>query len=94
MSNVKEYTLIDYFDVWYNDEEGWWVNDSCPLYDDINITDDATDKEIINYIKGLELVTRLPSSDMRKFEIVNWGDTMEICERKGHKPLYGLHPNY
>lgn len=85
------YTLVNYFDVWGNPKDGWEVNNQCVEYDDIHIELDATNKEICEFLRTLGM---LKTSDMRRLEVENYGDTIEICERKGHKPLFGLRLNY
>ena len=91
MANVNTYTLINYFDVWGNEKDGWEVNNQCIEKDDISIADDATPKEICEYLKSIKM---LATSDMRKLEVINLGDGFEINERKTGKPLFGLHMNY
>jgi len=86
-----KYTLINYFDVWGNKDDGWEVNDQCIEADDIVIADDATPKEICEYLKSIKM---LATSDMRRLEVIDWGDLIEINERKSGRPLFGLHMNY
>ena len=38
---MTTWTIIDYFDVWGNAEDGWEVNNQCEICNDLNITDDA-----------------------------------------------------
>ena len=91
MTNVHSYTLINYFDVWKDLDEGWIVNDQCVECDDLNITDDAAPKEICEYLKKQGY---LSTSDMRRLEVVDWGDNIEIYQRQDHVPLFGLMMNY
>ena len=69
------------------DETGWTVNDSWVLYKSVPIPDDAAPKEILQILKILRF---LKTTDMRKLEVEDWGDNIEIIERKTHMPLYGL----
>ncbi|MBS5368967.1 MAG: hypothetical protein KHY19_05845 [Coprobacillus cateniformis] len=46
---MNRYKLVDYFDVWGNEEEGWEVNDLCTIFDDLYMEDDITDEDIIDY---------------------------------------------
>ena len=91
MKRKGTWTLINYFDVWGNAKEGWEVNNQCVEMDDVEIADDATDKDVCNYLKDHGFLT---TSDMRRLEVTNCGDLMEINERKGHKPLFALMMNY
>lgn len=45
-----KWRLINYFDVWGNAEEGWEVNNQCIEAEDIHISDEATDKDICEYL--------------------------------------------
>ena len=84
------FTLVNYFDVWGNPTDGYEVNNQCIECNDLVITDDATDKEICEYLRKAGY---LATSDMRKIEVVNYGIAMEIRERKTGKPLFGLITN-
>ena len=90
---MRTYTLINYFDVWGNQDDGYEVNNQCVEFDDLVITDDATDKDILNYLAS-EPVNFLTTSDMRRVRLENLGDAMEIYAVKGHKPLGVLMINY
>lgn len=84
------YTLIDYFDVWGNEKDGWEVNDQHIVCDDLYIDDDATDKEICRYLANFGY---LAHSDMRKLYVEDLGDTIEVYKKKGMMPLCGLRRN-
>lgn len=88
---MNTYTLINYFDVWGNKKDGYEVNNQCIEKDDIVIADDATPKEICEYLVKIGM---LKTSDMRRLEVVDWGNLIEINERKSGRPLFGLHVNY
>ena len=45
-----KYKLIDYFDVWGNAEDGWEVNNLITVEEEIYISEDTTDEELINYL--------------------------------------------
>ncbi len=81
-------SLINYFDVWGNKKDGWWVNDQCCENDDLFIPHDATNKDICRCLVELNM---LKTSDMRRLEVIDWGDLIEIYERKTGRPLYALH---
>lgn len=88
---MREYILINYFDVWYNQEEGWWVNDQCQEGDPITITDDATDEDIINYLYNIKFFN---TNDMSKFRVDQSSETIEIYDAEDDRPLCGLIPTY
>lgn len=85
---MNTYTLINYFDVWGNEVDGYEVNNQCVEAKDIVIADDATDKEVLNKLVEMGF---LNTSDMRRLVVENdWNCGIEILEKKGMKPLYGL----
>ena len=81
---MKKYSLINYFDVWGNAKDGWEVNNQCVEFDDLVITDDATEKDILKYLVSIGF---LATSDRRKVKIDDLGDYMEIYAVKGNMPL-------
>lgn len=85
------YTLINYFDVWGNKEEGYEINNQCIEFEDWYIDDSATHKEILEYLKDAGY---LNTSDMRKVNIMDCGDYMEVYAVKDSFPLFGIMPNY
>ena len=89
-SNAKTYSLINYFDVWGNEKDGWEINNQCIEFDDLIISDDATDKEIVTYLKEIGF---LNSNDMRKIVISSDGCNIEIYAKKGLKPVCCLSLN-
>ncbi len=87
---MATYTLINYFDVWGNEEDGYEVNNQSVEADDVVITDDATDQDIINFLFQHEYVT---DDDISLYEIENNGDFIEIYVKETMMPLYSLRKN-
>lgn len=86
-----EYTLVDYSDVWGNANDGWEVNNQWVEADDLWISDDATEKEILEYLVDFGF---LATSDRRKVGIDMSDDfMMEIYAKKGRMPLGRLQMN-
>lgn len=81
---MKTWTYVQYDDVWGDENSGWQVNNLHPEFDDLVIADDASDKEILEYLKSRGLV---PTSDMRRIVIESSGDMIEISMRKGLFPI-------
>jgi hypothetical protein len=89
MTNKYVYEIIDYFDVWGNQEEGWQVNNerntgievSIPLPDDEWKEDDTIEK-----LKSVGFLSENASID--NIEVV-WNDEerAEILEKETDKPL-------
>ena len=88
---MNKYTLIDYFDVWGNENDGWDVNESCVVCNDLVITDDATDQDILNYFHDNGY---LKTADPELVSIINLGNGFEVVEAKTDRPLYGVMMNY
>lgn len=89
---IPTYSLINYFDVWGNAKDGWEVNNLCTEKTGITITDDASEKDILNCLK---LIGFLTTSDKRKVRIdTTDGDMMEIYAIKGMQPLGRLQKEY
>lgn len=70
-TGVTTYDLIDYFDVWGNEEDGWEVNNLSREENFINITDDATDEDIID---GLINAGYLQRQAKGKISVEDYGD--------------------
>lgn len=88
INKARRYTLINYFDTYW-DGESWTVNNQCIEFDDLYITNDVTDKEILTYLTEKRY---LATNDMRKVRIEDLGDGMEVYQVKGHMPLFGIIP--
>lgn len=80
------YRLINYFDVWGNEKDGFEVNNLCVEKESIDIKDDASDKEILQVLVDEGF---LVTSDRRKVCLVDYGmgDMIEICAKKSMYPL-------
>ena len=89
MTDVKasRYKLINYFDVWGNEEDGWEVNNQCVEFDDIFITEEATDQDLLDYLYKVEFFN---TKDADKFYIEDSGDFIEFFEKETMKPLCSL----
>ncbi len=81
-----KFEVINYFDVW-GTKEGWEVNDQCSE-GIMEFPDSPTDKEICQTLKNNGL---LVTSDMRRLSVEDWGmNAIEVYQKKGMKPLFGL----
>ena len=85
-----KWTLINYFDVWGNEVDGWEVNNACSKFDDLEIADDATEQDIIDYLCNIEF---FKTNDLEKFDVEYCGDFIEISEKETQMPLCSLRPN-
>ena len=87
---MATYTLINYFDVWGNEDDGYEVNNQCIEVEDVVIADDATDQDIIDYLFQNEYLT---DDDISLYEVEDNGDFIEIYVKKTMMPLYSLRRN-
>ena len=88
----KYYDLVDYFDVLGNEEDGWEVNNQTVEADDIFISDDTTDEELLDYLKGI----RYFNQDVKLSDIyIDWGDGdfIEIFKADDMMPICSLRLN-
>ena len=85
---MSKYTLVNYFDVWGNEKEGYEINNLCNEVEGITITDDASEKDILKYLVQIGFLT---TSDRRKVRIdtTDW-DMMEIYAVKNNYPIGSL----
>lgn len=82
---MNRYKLLNYTDVLGNAKDGYEVNDLCDEFNDLNIAEDAREKDILEYLKSIKFLT---SSDRRKLCVEGLGgDMIEIFARKGMYPL-------
>lgn len=81
---MNKYRLINYFDVWGNEKDGYEVNNLCVEADDLWISDDSTEKEILKFLVQIGF---LNTSDRRKVYLMDDGEMIEIYQRKYNYPL-------
>lgn len=88
---MSTWRLIDYTDVWGNFKDGYEVNNQCIVKEGITIADDATDKEILNYLVSIDY---LICNDLRVLKVVSDMDVIEIFRKKDMYPLCRLEREY
>lgn len=80
------YDLIDYFDVWGNEEDGWDVNDLAKVEEGIYIDDSLSDEEIVDYL--IDEVGFFSPSARGKIEVdSSSGDFIEFFDAGTYEPL-------
>lgn len=88
------FDLIDYFDVWGNEEDGWEVNDQAVVEEKIWISDDITEEELFNYLKDtvgyFNRNTKFSDVEIQWYD----PDFIEIFQAKDGCPVCSLRKSY
>lgn len=82
---VSKYKLIDYFDVWGNSDEGYWVNNQCTAIEEVEIPHDAVKEDIIRILQEVDYLGESVIPDM--FEVVDDGGMIEIFRDSDMYPI-------
>lgn len=81
--NYNKYKLVDYYDVWGNEEDGFEVNDIAVIADDVVISDDADEQDILDLLYNMEyLNTKDPNKvyvNMSDFDMMELFDATNDC---------------
>lgn len=81
---VRKFDLYDYSDVYGTQEDGWEINNLSCIEKGINISDDATDDEIIDYMIKIGWL----DEDARdKVYIIDQGELLEFNVKENDMPL-------
>ena len=86
------WSLVDYFDVWGNPEDGWEVNNLSIEFDDLYLDPDITDEEIVDYLKSIGYFNK--DVTMADLEIEDSGDMIEFFKADDMMPLCRLQRNW
>ena len=80
-----KYKLIDYYDVLGNEEDGYEVNNLSTCVTSIEIADDATDADIINYLKSVNFLNEKATTET--VELDGYDFYIELTEKETGYPL-------
>jgi hypothetical protein len=84
-----KYELINYFDVWGNEKDGWEVNNLCSEgY--VIILEGADDREICEVLRNADFLKPGVGLNRLTVDNCNFGDMIEIFEKKTQKPICRL----
>ena len=86
------WSLVDYFDVWGNEVDGWDVNNSSIEFDDLYIDPTASNEEIVDYLKSIGYFASTVTLDQLTIE--DGGDYIEFFQASDGMPLCRLDRNY
>ncbi|QFP93421.1 UNVERIFIED_ORG: hypothetical protein Xoosp15_156 [Xanthomonas phage Xoo-sp15] len=80
-------TLINYFDVWGNEEDGWEINNLCKE-GEIQLSNNAKHIDMLNAIIEFGFFSELAS--LETLEIYDGGEMVEFYEKSNNKPICRL----
>ena len=86
------WSLVDYFDVWGNEVDGWEVNNSSIEFDDLYIDPTSSNEEIVDYLKSIGYFA--PTVTLDQLTIEDGGDYIEFFQASDGMPLCRLDRNY
>ena len=76
--------LVDYFDVWSDEEGGYQVNNLCTLFDDI-YTADLKDRTLLDILKKTGYIKK--DTRINQITFIDQYPFIEIEERRNNYPL-------
>jgi hypothetical protein len=78
--------LLNYFDVWGNEEDGYEVNDQTRHEHD-DFPDVIADQSVLDFLINKDYIVDATLDDL---EICDQGDYIQILDKLTGKPLYGI----
>ena len=85
----RNFTLVNYFDVWGNPEDGWEVNNLCKERENLRISNTATQSDILALLKGVGFIQEQVNLDDVNFSV--WDkDMIELEQASDGRPLCRL----
>jgi hypothetical protein len=87
---MDKYTVVDYFDVWGNTEDGWEVNNLAKV-GEIEVQDYTNYIEIVDKLMDIEYFAFGNKEDVvAQLEIYNDYDMIEIFRKDNDMPICRL----
>jgi|GEM_PF-6099435 len=88
LNKIKLYSLVNYFDVWGNDEDGYEVNNISFYCNNIPISDDTSQQDILDMLVKIGFLT---TNNISLYEISDNADGfIEIFQADNLYPLCSL----
>ena len=88
---MSTWRIIDYSDVWGNPEDGYEVNNSTIVKENVEISNDATDKQIVQLLNDIDYFI---CNDLRVLKVEDNVDWIEVYRKKDMYPLCRLEREY
>ena len=82
---MTKYKIVNYFDVWGNEDDGWEVNDLC-YSGEIELSEDFKNDEILEELKDVGFLRDDVTMDMLE---IDWSDEyfIEIFQADNYRPI-------
>lgn len=88
---MSKFRVVDYCDVWGNPDDGYEVNDVRVVREEVEIADDATDKQIVQLLNDIDYFI---CNDLRVLKVEDNVDWIEVYRKKDMYPLCRLERKY
>jgi hypothetical protein len=86
---MDNWQLVNYFDVWGNKIDGWEVNNLCMEGDPFLLSDECTQKNVVQKLKEIGFFKKTVRMNMVDFSIWD-NDMIEISQRNNGCPICRL----
>lgn len=83
----EKWKLYDYFDVWGNEDDGWEINNLCCVEDEIMISTDSSDEEILQNLLKWGYMSGYKKDEI---EIEDLGEIIDFFLKENLYPLMSL----
>lgn len=77
--------IVDYFDVWGNEEDGWEVNDVI-IHRDVEI---ETSEDIFEKLIDLRLIPQ--DSEWEDYQVMDLGESVEFIDKQNDLPICAVY---
>lgn len=92
MQTIKA-TVINYFDVWGNEKDGWEVNNQCLESKTLELPEDFNNADLLKELKAKGFIKKHCRLNMLNFEQLGF-ESIEISERRNGMPIYCINYDY
>ena len=83
------FTLVNYFDVWGNEDDGWEVNNLCNERENLRLSNNATQADVLALLKGVGFIQESVTLEEITFSI--WDrDMIELEQASDGRPICRL----
>ena len=84
------YEVVNWFDVWCNEDEGWQVNNQC-REGYIKLQSDYTQTDLVKALQGIDMLIKDdPKNLLQCIQIEDQGELVEVSQTVGDSKLKPL----